>query len=649
MLPFSPKRNRRLLAGIFPTSVRSHAIAICLTFLFSSALSAEALSQNPLMPPDTSSPRSTLNGFISALDQAYGIAQESGPQDDVETQIRHASRYLDQSHLPPQLAEARSIEAALMLKEVLDRIDLPPSTDIPGMEEIRISREASELGHIVLINDDATGDPVPAFPDAVIDRWRIPNTEITIGLVAEGNRKGEYLFTPDTVDRAAHFFEKVRNLPYRENSTQDIYHIYLTTPGHSLNIKWAENFPTWSMRLVGGQTLWQWGAGLLLLATVAWIIRTVLIYGKRRDTPGTRDVPGRFDRVVRRSGSMYAVGISFLLVALSRLVIARLFNFTGMPLAVISDALFLVTIFFLSWLTFLVLGEAAELYIRARRYLPQSAPSQLVRFMNRLIAVIVVIGLVVYAAQRLGLPLYSVMTGLGIGGLAVAFAAQETLKDLFGSLMIMMDRPYRIGDWVVVGNTEGTVEAIGFHSTRIRTFYDSMVTIPNGEIVKKTVDNMGMRTYRRVYTKVDICRETAPEKIEAFLEGIKRIIQTNSATRKDYFHVVLHDFAPSSLQVMLYFFLKVPDWSKELVERQRVFIEIIRLAHALGVAPAPTQVLKVDSAGDPPAAQPGEALSDEELQAELKRIAESFGGGPSARPDGLGIFVPPSEENRLKR
>ena len=403
------------------------------------------------------------------------------------------------------------------------------------------------------------------------------------------------------------------------------------------------------MRLIGGQTIWQWAAGLLLLALVTWLIRLLLIYGKRRDTPDTREIPGRFDRVVRRTGTMIAVGVSFLLVALSRFVLIHLFNFSGALLTVVSDALVLVTIFFLSWFTFLVSGETAELYIRARRSLPNSASSQLVRFMNRLVVSILVVGLVVYAAQRMGLPLYSVMTGLGIGGLAVAFAAQEALKDIFGSLMIMLDRPYRIGDWVVVGSTEGTVEAIGFHSTRIRTFYDSMVTIPNGETVRKVVDNMGMRTYRRVYTKVDIRRDTAPEKIEAFLEGIKRIIQTNPATRKDYFHVVLHNFGPSSLEVMLYFFLKVPDWSTELVERQRVFIEIITLAHALGVAFAPTQVLKVDSGGDPPDVRSGEALTEEELQAELKSVAESFGSGPSARPDGLGIFVPPSEENLPKR
>ncbi|MEA3275164.1 MAG: mechanosensitive ion channel family protein [Pseudomonadota bacterium] len=170
-------------------------------------------------------------------------------------------------------------------------------------------------------------------------------------------------------------------------------------------------------------------------------------------------------------------------------------------------------------------------------------------------------------------------------------------------------------------------------------------TIPNSEAVSKNIDNMGMRTYRRVYTKVGIRYDTPPERVEAFLEGIKRIIQANPTTRKDYFHVVLNDFGPDSLVVMLYFFVKVPDWSAELVERQRVFLEVIRLADALGVGFAfPTQTLEIESFPGQPGREPRPAASDDEL----RRIAEDFGRGTSARPGGLGIFVPPHEEHAAK-
>jgi MscS family membrane protein len=207
----------------------------------------------------------------------------------------------------------------------------------------------------------------------------------------------------------------------------------------------------------------------------------------------------------------------------------------------------------------------------------------------------------------------------------------------------MTARPYRIGDWVVVGDQEGTVEAIGFRSTRIRTFYDSLLSIPNGVIVTKTIDNMGMRTYRRVYTKLSIRDDTPAERIEALLEGIKRIIQANPTTRKDYFHVVLNDFGKAGLDIMLYFFVKVPTWSEELVERQRILLEVIRLAEAIGVQIAPTQ--QIETSRGQPADQPQTAVTEDEL----RRIAADFGvEGASARPRGAKIFVAPHEESRQR-
>lgn len=142
---------------------------------------------------------------------------------------------------------------------------------------------------------------------------------------------------------------------------------------------------------------------------------------------------------------------------------------------------------------------------------------------------------------------------------------------------------------------EGTVEDIGFRSTRIRTFYDSQLSVPNATTMNASIDNMGRRTYRRVYTKLALRYDTSPERIEAFLQGIKDVIMRNDRTRKDYFHVVLNDFGASSLDLMLYFFLEVPDWTSELLERERLFLDIIRLAERLEISFAfPTQTLEVE-------------------------------------------------------
>ena len=198
----------------------------------------------------------------------------------------------------------------------------------------------------------------------------------------------------------------------------------------------------------------------------------------------------------------------------------------------------------------------------------------------------------IYIADSLQIQIAPLLAGLGIGGIAFAFAARDTLENFFGSVTVIIDRPFQIGDWVQVGDTEGTVEELGFRSTRIRTFYNSLVTIPNGNLVRDVVDNFGKRRYRRFKTHLALTYDTPPAKIEAFCEGIRELVRCHPYTRKDYYHVWLNEFGPSSLNVLVYVFHEAPDWQTELRERHRLMLDIIRLADRLGVQFAfPTQTL----------------------------------------------------------
>ena len=213
-------------------------------------------------------------------------------------------------------------------------------------------------------------------------------------------------------------------------------------------------------------------------------------------------------------------------------------------------------------------------------------------FVRKTLKVFVTVFGIVFVASNVDIDVSSLLAGLGIGGIAIALAAKDTVENLFGSITVLFDRPFQVGDWVVVGDTEGTVEELGFRSTRIRTFYNSLVTVPNAKLINANVDNMGARSYRRISTMLSITYDTPPEKIEAFCEGVRSLIRNHPYTRKDVFHVWLNQFSSSSLDVILYCFLVTPDWSTELRERHRLFIDIIRLAHDLGVEFAfPTQTI----------------------------------------------------------
>jgi MscS family membrane protein len=199
---------------------------------------------------------------------------------------------------------------------------------------------------------------------------------------------------------------------------------------------------------------------------------------------------------------------------------------------------------------------------------------------------------IVYGAQTLDINVVPLVTGLGIGGLAFAFAAKDTIENFFGSITVILDHPFEVGDWVVVDDVEGTVEELGLRSTRIRTFYNSQVTVPNATLVRAKVDNLGRRTYRRWKTTLGVQYDTSPEKLLAFTEGIRELVRQHPFTRKDFYQVWCNDFGSSSLNILLYMFFDVVDWSTELRERERLFVDIVRLADRLGVQFAfPTQTV----------------------------------------------------------
>ena len=252
---------------------------------------------------------------------------------------------------------------------------------------------------------------------------------------------------------------------------------------------------------------------------------------------------------------------------------------------------------------------------------------------------------VLFLAESLDLNITAFLAGLGLGGLALALAAKDTIENLFGSITVLLDRPFNVGDWIKVGDQEGTVTEVGFRSTRIRTFYDSIITIPNSHLINRTVDNMGGRRYRRWSTKLGVQYDTSPEKIEAFCEGIREIIRRHPYTRKDYFHVYVNEFNASSLDVLLYVFHEAPDWQTELRERHRLFLDILRPARRLGVQFAfPTQTLhmfrgqEAEEPGDvpPPSAEEVDSALSQGRQLGVSIVRELLGSEPQKPPPASG-------------
>ena len=194
-----------------------------------------------------------------------------------------------------------------------------------------------------------------------------------------------------------------------------------------------------------------------------------------------------------------------------------------------------------------------------------------------------------------GADVTTVIAGASIGGLAVALASQDTVRNLIGTFMIFLDKPFQIGDWIVGGGVEGTVEEVGFRSSRIRAADTSVFTIPNSKLSEIVINNLGLRLYRRYKTVLGIRYDTPPELIEAFVKGVRALVDTHPDTRSEDYNVEFTGFGNSALEILLNVYFKNPGWGKEQSSKHRLHIAIVKLAKELGVEFAfPSQTLMIE-------------------------------------------------------
>jgi MscS family membrane protein len=165
--------------------------------------------------------------------------------------------------------------------------------------------------------------------------------------------------------------------------------------------------------------------------------------------------------------------------------------------------------------------------------------------------------------------------------------------------MIFIDKPFHIGDWIEAGSFAGTVEKVGFRSTRLRAADTSIFQIPNSGLSEMVVNNKGLRAYRRYQTNLGIRYDTPPELIDAFIIGIRKIIELDSGTRNDAFNVEFIGFGDFSLLILLNVYFTKLDWDSEQASKHKLHMEILKLAKELGVEFAfPSTTLMIEQFPD---------------------------------------------------
>ena len=209
---------------------------------------------------------------------------------------------------------------------------------------------------------------------------------------------------------------------------------------------------------------------------------------------------------------------------------------------------------------------------------------------------VAVIGLIgVFALQEFGFNVAGILAGLGVGGLAFALAAQDTVANWFGALMIYTDRPFHTGDWIKTPQLEGVVEEIGLRSTRVRTFSKTLVSIPNSKIASGTIENYSRMPRRRVSFKMGITYATTPAMMRATLRGFEDVLREHPGVDQTFWLVKFDEFGDSSLNIMIYYFTSTTDWNLHLSVREDVNLQLMDVMAKIGVSPAfPSRSLYVE-------------------------------------------------------
>lgn len=200
--------------------------------------------------------------------------------------------------------------------------------------------------------------------------------------------------------------------------------------------------------------------------------------------------------------------------------------------------------------------------------------------------------------QQWGLNVSGFVASLGLGGLAFALAAKDTAANFFGSLVIFIDKPFNIGDWIKTPEVEGTIVDIGIRSTKIRTFAQAIVTVPNANLANSAIINWSRMGKRRIKTTLGLTYSTTPEQISFILKDLKEYLIHHPDIDDETIFVNFSGFGASTLDIFCYFFTKTTSWGEYMNVKEKVFLEfmnIITLKHQASFA-FPTQSLFIEKA-----------------------------------------------------
>lgn len=350
-------------------------------------------------------------------------------------------------------------------------------------------------------------------------------------------------------------------------------------------------FPVWARYELLGFAVWQIVAAFVFILGGLVLKKISDLVFEKKIVPLLKKTPWEFDNLLASAASK-PVGWLFLLggfsAAFSALPLPTEPNVRGFVSSVLSALLGADLIWFLYRCVDALVDRLTQIAQRTESKLDD----QLVPLVRK--ALKLTIGAIgfVWVVQLLGYSVSSLIAGLGIGGLAVALALQDTLANFFGSIVIFLDRPFAVGDWIKLNDVEGTVESIGFRSTRVRTWPATLVSIPNKTMANTTIDNWSKMPKRRVTQTIGVTYETDADQMEQAVDAIRGILVSDEGVDQEFIVVRFTDFGDSSLNILLYYFTKAVSFAEHMATKERINLAVMRAVRNMGLSVAfPSQTV----------------------------------------------------------
>jgi MscS family membrane protein len=520
-----------------------------------------------VQPVGTASPRDTLESFqaLTTELEAALIEYRTNRTESIRDRVWQISEeflsLIDLSSLPDATRRERAVETTVDLLDILGRVQLPALSDVPGVDafDANLAKPAS---------------------------WTIPDTPIEIARIKDGPRSGEFLFSERTVAVAPRYAEEIRRMPLRSSLGIESWNRTVSQlTGPMIPYGLVEAVPDGLKGGWFGTPVWKVVATALLA-----VLAAVMLMAFRRALWAWAPDRG-LSGIWRR-----------LLVPVAVLLVARVFGtFVGHQLnvegafAITTESLVaIVSSVTSAWLFWLVAVSAAEFIVRSPRIRDDSLNASLVRLSAQLAGISGAVVILAYAANDLGLPVYSMLAGLGIGGLAVALAIRPTLENLVGGLILYADRPVRIGDYCMFNDRVGTVERIGVRSTQIRGLDRTLISVPNARLADMDIVNWAQCDQMLIQASIGLRYETEPDQLRHVLANLREMLYAHPKIDTDTVRVRFVGYGASSLDVAIRVYALTREWNEFFAIQEDILLRVADIVRASGSGFAfPSQTLYV--------------------------------------------------------